>query len=145
MLGLASADVLAAVRCFADALHVLFGLHPGAVHVCSVHVCSCNTCTGGSHVTSILHWSRTHMWMFQIAINNLLKWLFSRVLASHRRGPDSIPGRHISVLGPLVQNGDDLSQVSSLVLYFFSCIGGAAGLQGETGRAVEANRGSPVR
>ncbi len=36
-------DVLAAGRCLADALQVLFGLHPSPVHVCS-----CNTCTGGS-------------------------------------------------------------------------------------------------
>jgi hypothetical protein len=28
-------DVLAAGRCFADALQVLFGLHPRAVYVCS--------------------------------------------------------------------------------------------------------------
>ncbi len=28
-------DVLAAGRCFADALQVLFGQHPSAVHVCS--------------------------------------------------------------------------------------------------------------
>jgi len=27
--------ILAAGRCFADALQVLFGLHPSAVHVCS--------------------------------------------------------------------------------------------------------------
>ncbi len=33
--GLASAEDLAAGRCFADALQVLFGLHPSAVHVCS--------------------------------------------------------------------------------------------------------------
>ncbi len=39
---LESADVLAACRCFADALQVLFGLHRTAVHVClPVHVYSC--------------------------------------------------------------------------------------------------------
>ncbi len=46
-------------------------------------------------VESILHWSRAHMYMFRIAINNkLFEWLFSRVLASHRGGPgfDSRPG-----------------------------------------------------
>ncbi len=32
----------------------------------------------------------------------------SRVIASHRGGPRSIPGRDMSVLGPLVQDGDDL-------------------------------------
>ncbi len=30
--------VLAAGRSLAEALQVLFGLHPSAVHVCSVHV-----------------------------------------------------------------------------------------------------------
>ncbi len=45
--GLASADILAAGRWFADALQVLFGLHPSVVHVCW-WVYSCNTCTGGA-------------------------------------------------------------------------------------------------
>ncbi len=36
-------DDQAAGRYLADALQLLFGLHPRAVHVCS-----CNTCTGGS-------------------------------------------------------------------------------------------------
>jgi hypothetical protein len=31
-------DVLAAGRCLAHALQVLYGLHPSAVHVCSSHV-----------------------------------------------------------------------------------------------------------
>ncbi len=31
-------DVLAAGRCFADALQVLFCLHPNAVHVCSMFI-----------------------------------------------------------------------------------------------------------
>jgi hypothetical protein len=44
--GLASADVLAAGRCFADALQVLFGLHPSVVHVCS--------CMFNVHVTHAL-------------------------------------------------------------------------------------------
>ncbi len=39
--------------------------------------------------------------MFRIAINKLLRWFFSRVLASHEGGPGSIPGRDMSVLGPL--------------------------------------------
>jgi hypothetical protein len=50
-------DVLPTGRYLADALQLLFGLHPLAVHVCSVHACSCNTCTGGSHVVSILRGS----------------------------------------------------------------------------------------
>jgi hypothetical protein len=33
--------------------------------------------------------------------NKLFEWLCSIVLASHRGGPDPIPGRDISVLGPL--------------------------------------------
>ncbi len=48
-----------------------------------------------------------------LAINKLFEWLFSRVLASHRGGPGSIPGRDMSVSGPLVKDGDDLGQVSS--------------------------------
>ena len=35
------------------------------------------------------------------------------VLASHREGPGSIPGRDMSVSGPLVYDGDVLGQVSS--------------------------------
>ncbi len=35
--------------------------------------------------------------MFRIAINKLFEWLFSRVLASHRGGPCSIPGQDMSV------------------------------------------------
>jgi hypothetical protein len=49
----------------------------------------------------------------RIAINKLLEWVFSRVLASHRGGPGSIPGRDMSVLGLIVQDEDDLGQVSS--------------------------------
>ncbi len=41
-------DVLAAGRCFADALQVLFSLHPSVVHVC---LCNMH---GGRHVSSIL-------------------------------------------------------------------------------------------
>jgi hypothetical protein len=44
-------------------------------------------------VASILHWSRVHRYMFRIALNKLFERLFSRVLASHRGGPGSIPGR----------------------------------------------------
>jgi hypothetical protein len=106
--GLASVDALAAGRCFAAALQVLFGLHFSAIHVCS-----CSTCTGGSHVESILHWSRSFL-IFRIAINKLFKWLLSRVFASHRWGLGSILGRDITVLGPLVKDGDDLGQVSSI-------------------------------
>ncbi len=51
--------------------------------------------------------------MFRIAIKKLFEWLFSRVLASHRGGPDSIPGRDMSVPGSLVEDKDDLGQVSS--------------------------------
>jgi hypothetical protein len=41
--------------------------------------------------------------MFQIAINtNFEKKLFAEVLASHCGGPVSIPGRDMSVLGPIV-------------------------------------------
>jgi len=45
-------------------------------------------------------------------INKLSRWLFSRVLASHARSPSPIPGRDMSVLGPLVKDGDDLGKVS---------------------------------
>ncbi len=38
--------------------------------------------------------------MFRIDISKLFKWLFSRVLASHCGGPDSILGQDMSVLGP---------------------------------------------
>jgi hypothetical protein len=40
--------------------------------------------------------------MFRIAINKLFTWLFSRVLATHRGCKDSIPGRDMSVWGPLL-------------------------------------------
>jgi hypothetical protein len=36
-----------------------------------------------------------------VAIIKLSGWLFSRVLASHAGGPGWIPGRDMSVLGPL--------------------------------------------
>jgi hypothetical protein len=48
MRGLASADVLASGRCFADALQVLFGLHPGAGHVCSCIFMHVTHALGGS-------------------------------------------------------------------------------------------------
>ncbi len=51
-------------------------------------------------VASILNWSRAHMLMFRIAKNKLFEWGFSRVLASHG-GPGSIPGRDMSILGPV--------------------------------------------
>jgi hypothetical protein len=47
--------------------------------------------------------------MFRIVIKKLFEWLFSRVLASHSGGPGLIPGRDISVSGPLVEDGDDLA------------------------------------
>ncbi len=47
------------------------------------------------------------------SISKLFEWLFSGVLASHRGGPGSIPGRNISVSGPLVYDGDDRGQVTS--------------------------------
>jgi hypothetical protein len=40
----------------------------------------------------------------------------SRMLAFHCGGPGSIPGRDMSVLGPLVSDGDVLGQVSSLCI-----------------------------
>ncbi len=52
----------------------------------------------------------------EYAINKLFEWLFSRVLATYRDSvrPGSIPGRNMSVLGPLVyRDRDDLGQVSS--------------------------------
>jgi hypothetical protein len=45
--------------------------------------------------------SQAHMYMFRIAVNKLFEWLFSRVLTSHHTGPGSIPGREMSVSGPL--------------------------------------------
>jgi hypothetical protein len=38
-------------------------------------------------VASINHWSRAQMYVLRIAINNMFKWVFSRVLASPRGGP----------------------------------------------------------
>jgi hypothetical protein len=49
--------------------------------------------------------------MFRIAINKLSGWLFPRVIASHARGPGSIPGRD-SVLGPLGEDRDDSGLLS---------------------------------
>ncbi len=87
-----------------SALQVLFSLHPSAVHVFS--------CMFMQH----MHWggamSRAHMQMFQIAINKLSGWLFSRVLVSHAGGLGSIPCGDISVLGPLDQDTGDSGQVS---------------------------------
>jgi hypothetical protein len=42
--------------------------------------------------------------------------LFARVLASHRGGPGLIPGRNMSVSGPLVEDGGDLSSVTFFIL-----------------------------
>ncbi len=39
------------------------------------------------------------MQMFLIAVNKLLEWLFSNVLAFHREDPSSMPGRNMLVLG----------------------------------------------
>ncbi len=58
--------------------------------------------------------------MFRIAINKLFESLFYRVLASHRIGLGSIPGRDMSVLGPLVRDEDCLGQVSSVFNFFLS-------------------------
>ncbi len=48
----------------------------------------------------------------EVPNSKLFEWLFSRVLVSHRGGPGLVPGRDMSVLGPLVKDGDDLGQVS---------------------------------
>jgi hypothetical protein len=57
------------------------------------------------------------MQMFQIAINMLFEKLFARVHASHCGCLGLIPGRDMSVSGPLVENGDDLGHWSSLSMY----------------------------
>ncbi len=54
------------------------------------------------------------LYMFQIAINKLFQ---CAVLASHRGSSGAIPGRDMSVLGSLVQDGDDLRKVSSKSLH----------------------------
>jgi hypothetical protein len=51
-------DVLEAGRCFADALQVLFGLHPSAVH--GAHARGVGG-GGGGHVESILYLLHAHM------------------------------------------------------------------------------------
>ena len=67
--------------------------------------------------------------MFRIAINKLFYWLFSRVLTAHRGGLGSIPGRDMSLLGPL-KDGDDLVQVSSVISFEQVRAGcGAGGMQ----------------
>ncbi len=53
-------------------------------------------------------------YMFQIAINKLFQ---CAVLASHRGSPGLIPSLDMSVLGSLVQDGDDLRKVSSKSLH----------------------------
>ncbi len=58
--------------------------------------------------------SQAHKQVFQIAINKLFEWLFSRVLNSHRGGPGSIRSWYMSVMGPLVYDGDDLGQSGDL-------------------------------
>ncbi len=63
--------------------------------------------------------SEAHMQMFRITINNLSGWLFSRLLASQAGGPGPIPGRDMSVLGPLDQDRYDSLYVVSLVLFLF--------------------------
>jgi hypothetical protein len=50
--------------------------------------------------------------MFRITINTLFEKLFAGVLAIHRGGQGKIIGRDMSVSGPLVEDGDDLGQVS---------------------------------
>jgi hypothetical protein len=51
------------------------------------------------------------MQMFRIAINKLFE-LRIALLASHRGGSGSIPSRDMLVLVALVEDGDDLGQVS---------------------------------
>ncbi len=65
----------------------------------------------GREEKDMLSWA--HMQMFRIAIYKLFEWLFSRVLVSHLGGPGLVPGWDMSILGPLIQDGDDLGQVSS--------------------------------
>ncbi len=48
---------------------------------------------GGGGNSKKLPGSHAHMYMFQMAINKLFEWIFSRVLASHRGGPGSFLGR----------------------------------------------------
>jgi hypothetical protein len=43
----------------------------------------------------------------------MFEWLFSTVLSG---GLGSIPGQDMSVLGPLVQDEDDLGQVSLFIV-----------------------------
>ncbi len=50
--------------------------------------------------------------MFRIVSNKLFEYLFARALAFYVRGSGSIPGRDMSISGPLVEDGDDLGQVS---------------------------------
>ncbi len=49
------------------------------------------------------------LYRLRTPINKLFEWIFYRMLASHRGGLGSIPGRDMSVLGPLVYDGDDKS------------------------------------
>ncbi len=53
--------------------------------------------------------------MYLVAINTLFEKLFARVLGTHRGGFGSIPGRVMTVSGPLVEDGDQLGQV---LLYY---------------------------
>jgi hypothetical protein len=52
--------------------------------------------------------------MFRIAINKLFKYLFARMLASHRGGLASIPGQDMSVSGTLVTYGNGRVGVSGM-------------------------------
>jgi hypothetical protein len=57
------------------------------------------------------------------------------MLGSHRGGPGSIPGQDMSVLGPLVKDGDDTGHVSSY--YITKKALTTAGLLPDCSRAVE--------
>jgi hypothetical protein len=50
--------------------------------------------------------------MYRIANNKLFESLIARVVASHQGSQYLIPGRDMLVSGPLVEDEDDLGQVS---------------------------------
>ncbi len=99
--GLASADVLAAGRCFADALLVLFSTYIQLQFMC-VHV----THALGGAMLRAFSTGRARSYVdvpnSEIAINKLFEWLLSRVLAFYRGGLGSSSGQDMSVLGPPV-------------------------------------------
>jgi hypothetical protein len=63
--------------------------------------------------------------MFRLGPSSGSEWLFSRVLASRAGGPGSIPGRDMSVSGPLVSIEMTLVMVLYNLLFllalFFNC------------------------